>query len=431
MEWTSLDTWIVFTAALSAMACALPGNFLLLRRMSMMGDAISHTVLPGLATAFLLTGSRDLLPMFLGAVIIGILSAALIEGLSRLGKIDEGSAMGVVFTTMFALGLLLIATAAEHVDLDPNCVLYGAIELSPLDTRLFLGWEVPRAALMSGLVLALSSVILLAFYKQFKITSFDPEFATSQGIRAWFFHYLLMTIIATTCVAVFESVGSILVIAMLVVPPACAHLLSDRLSLMILWSLVIAVASAVLGHVGAIWIPAQFGFQSTSTAGMMATASGLLFVLTALLAPRHGVMVRLIRRTLLSYQIVRTELLSRLFRAGERQAGLYALTTTELLRGRDHFAFRFVLTALRLETKVRPSGGSWELTGDGLLAARRHVRRHRQWEAYLAERDGLDPGKVHGVAERLTHIQRPEIVSTLEEKTRGVVQDPHGKEIPP
>ena len=124
MNWTSFDSWIVVTGALCAMACALPGCFLVLRKMSMMGDAISHAVLPGLATAFIVTGSRASLTMFLGAAIVGVLTAVFTQWISRFGNVDRGAAMGIVFTTLFALGLVLIRSAADHVDLDPGCVLY-------------------------------------------------------------------------------------------------------------------------------------------------------------------------------------------------------------------------------------------------------------------------------------------------------------------
>src|SRR5690606_31556631 len=125
MLWTSFDTWIVVLGALSAMACAVLGNFLVLRRMSMMGDAISHAVLPGLAGAYLISASRASVPMFIGAVVVGILTAWLTQLLNRTGKVDEGASMGVVFTALFAIGLIMIRRAADAVDLDPNCVLYG------------------------------------------------------------------------------------------------------------------------------------------------------------------------------------------------------------------------------------------------------------------------------------------------------------------
>ncbi len=133
MAWTTFDTWIAVTGMLCAISCAIPGSFLVIRKMSMMGDAISHAVLPGLAVAFFVTGERDSFPMFIGAAVVGILTALFTQWISKFGQVDRGAAMGIVFTTLFAIGLILIVQAADHVDLDPSCVLYGAIELTPLD----------------------------------------------------------------------------------------------------------------------------------------------------------------------------------------------------------------------------------------------------------------------------------------------------------
>ena len=196
MEWNVLDTWIVVTGALSAMSCALPGSYLVLRRMSMMGDAISHAVLPGLALAFILTGSRESLPMLVGATAVGVLTTFLVQAVVKLGGLDKGASMGVIFTTLFALGLILIRQAADHVDLDPGCVLYGAIELTPLDLVAVFGMEVPRAAVVNAAMLAVNLGFVLLFYKELKITSFDPALATTVGIPAGLMHYLLMTLTA-------------------------------------------------------------------------------------------------------------------------------------------------------------------------------------------------------------------------------------------
>lgn len=296
MTWLPLDTAIVTVGVLAAVACALPGCFLFLRQMSMMGDAISHAVLPGLAIAFLVTGSRTSLAMFLGAAGVGVLTALFTQWISQFGNVDRGAAMGVVFTSLFALGLLLIVRAADHVDLDPGCVLYGAIELTPLDSvALALGplaLEVPRAALVLGAVALFNLLFLLAFYKELKLAAFDPALATTLGFHATLMHYLLMTVVAITTVAAFEAVGSIIVIAMLIVPAATAHLLTDRLPSLILLSVAVAAASAVLGHLAALLVPPLIGFPSTSTAGMMAVMAGALFLLAALFAPRHGMLPR-------------------------------------------------------------------------------------------------------------------------------------------
>jgi manganese/zinc/iron transport system permease protein len=303
-DWNwALDGWIIAAGVLCAVASALLGPFLVLRKMSMMGDAISHAVLPGLAVAFIVTNSRASLPMFIGAAIVGLLTALFTEWVRSFGKVDEGASMGVVFTGLFALGLLLVVQAADKVDLDPGCVLYGAIEMTPLDTTSVGKWEVPRVVLTLGAVCLLNLLCVGLFYKEFKISSFDPALATTLGISARLMHYLLMTLVAITAVASFESVGNILVVAMLIVPAATAYMLTDRLSVMIGLSILFGAASAVLGHVGAITVPPAFGYESTTTAGMMALASGLLFVFAALCGPRHGIITKLFRRSQLSAEL--------------------------------------------------------------------------------------------------------------------------------
>ena len=172
MIWTQLDTWIVITGILSALACALPGCFLVLRKMSMMGDAISHAVLPGLAIAFLLTHSRDSLPMFIGAAGVGVLTAVFIDWVNRMGRVEESAAMGVVFTTLFALGLILIVQGADHVDLDPGCVLYGAVELVPLDTVDVAGFQIPRAVLKLSGMLVVNILFISLLFKELLISTF-------------------------------------------------------------------------------------------------------------------------------------------------------------------------------------------------------------------------------------------------------------------
>jgi manganese/zinc/iron transport system permease protein len=288
MIWTSLDTWIGITAMLSAIACALPGCFLVLRRMSMMGDAISHAVLPGLAVAFLVTHSRDSLTMFIGAALVGVLTAVFVEAVNRHGQVEESAAMGVVFTSLFALGLVLLVRGADHVDLDAGCVLYGAMELVPLDTVDFLGGRVPRAVLKMGAVVIFNALFILALFKELTISTFDPALSDTVGINSRWMNLALMAVVAVTAVAAFESVGSILVIAMLIVPAATAQLLTQRLAPLIAVALITATLSAWLGHISAITLPTLVGFEDTNTAGMMAVASGFLFTLAVLFGPRKS-----------------------------------------------------------------------------------------------------------------------------------------------
>ncbi|MGJ8695674.1 MAG: metal ABC transporter permease [Verrucomicrobiaceae bacterium] len=298
MIWTEADTGILLVGILCAMACALPGCFLLLRRMSMMGDAISHAVLPGIAIAFLISSSRASIPMFIGAALAGILTALFTQWITKFGKVDRGAAMGIVFTTLFAIGLILIKQTADHVDLDASCVLYGALEATPLNQVTL--WQndatilrVPHASLVVGGVLLFNALVIALFYKELTLASFDPALARAHGFRPMLMHYLLMTMVAITTVAAFEAVGSIIVIAMLIVPPATAFLLTRSLPLLIGLSLGFAALGAILGHLSSQALPAYFGLPETTSSGMMATLSGLLFLLVWIFGPQG-----LLRRSL-------------------------------------------------------------------------------------------------------------------------------------
>ncbi len=274
---------MVVTGALAGVACALVGTFLLLRQMSMMGDAISHAVLPGLAIGFLVSGTRGGVAMWVGAVLAGVLTALLTEVISRWGRVDRGAAMGVVFTALFAVGLILIVRTADRVDLDPSCVLYGALELTPLDTvRVGWGGEVPVATLRLGVVSLVNLVVILLFYKELRLSAFDPALARALGYPAEALHYLLMVLTAVTTVAAFEAVGSILVIAMLIVPAATAHLVARRLGVMLVVACGLAGLTAWLGHAAAIIIPKWLGYSATSTTGAMAVVGGVIFALVAI-----------------------------------------------------------------------------------------------------------------------------------------------------
>jgi len=296
MNWDSYDTWTTVIGALCAVSCALPGCFLLLRGMSMMGDAISHAVLPGLALAFLVTQSRTSVAMFVGAALVGLMTAVFTQWLSRFGKVDRGAAMGIVFTTLFAIGLILIRQSAHFVDLDPGCVLYGSLEVSVLDSVVVGGLELPRAVLTIGAVMTVNFLFITFLFKELRICSFDPELATTLGINANVVHYLLMVVVAVTVVAAFEAVGSIIVISMLIVPPATAFLLTNSLPVMLVLSAALGVAAAFLGHLGALTVPVLLDVRGTVTSGMMAAAAGMLFVVAWMFSPREGLLVRRLQK---------------------------------------------------------------------------------------------------------------------------------------
>jgi manganese/zinc/iron transport system permease protein len=282
---TADDLWTLATAVVCSVACALVGTVLVLRRLSLLGDAISHAILPGLAAVFLLFETRNPLAMLAGALAVGVLTAFLSAALARFGRVPEDAGMGVVFTTLFALGVVLITFGARNVDIDPGCVLYGLLEFTPFDTVVLAGLELPRSLLWLSATLLINAAVLAAFSKEIKVLCFDPALATTLGFSAVLIHYAVMAIVAATSVAAFEAVGSILVIAMLVAPAATARLITDRFGPTFFWAAASATLAATLGYLGALWL-------NTSAAGMIAAASLALFVLTAALSPTHGVLGR-------------------------------------------------------------------------------------------------------------------------------------------
>ncbi|MBI4126847.1 MAG: metal ABC transporter permease, partial [Deltaproteobacteria bacterium] len=274
--------WIVLTGILTAASSGLLGSFLVLRRMSMLGDAISHAVLPGIALAFFISHSRHPLPMLLGAGALGLVTTFVTELLHRAGRLQQDASIGVTFTWLFAVGVILISVFAGQVDLDQECVLYGEIAYVPWDIWMVGGMSLgPRAVWLQGAVLLLNLGFVFFCYKELKITTFDPQLAQSVGISTRLFHYLLMGAVSLTTVAAFESVGAILVVAMLIVPAATAYLLTDRLDVMLLLSMGIGAVSAFGGYLVAHWLDA-------SIAGAMATVAGLCFLIAFFLSPSHG-----------------------------------------------------------------------------------------------------------------------------------------------
>jgi len=287
--------WIILTGALAAASCALVGCFLVLRRMAMVGDAISHAVLPGIVVAFFVTQSRAPLPMLIGAGAIGVLTALLIEWLHRGARVQQDAAIGITFTWLFALGVILVSAFAGQVDVDQECVLYGEIAYVPWDTWTTAGGVSlgPRAVWILGSMLAFNAAWIALAYKELKICAFDPELAASMGIPVAGFHYALMAATSMTTVTAFESVGAILVVAMIVGPAATAYLLTRRLNRMLLIAAGLGVLTSALGYALAAALDA-------SIAGAMSVVIGVLFALALLFAPEQGVVPRALRQRALA-----------------------------------------------------------------------------------------------------------------------------------
>jgi len=280
--------WILLTASLVGLCCGIIGTFLILRRMAMMADAISHTVLLGIVVAFLITRELSGIHMLIGSIIAGLLTAVLVQWFHSRG-VQQDASIGVVFTTLFAIGVILIATQAGNAHLDVKHALMGEITFVPWNivNVPFIG-GVPEAVLMLVIVLAVTLVVILAFYKEWKLTSFDPALAASLGIPVVFMHYVFMSLVSVTTVASFDAVGAIMVVAMLITPAAAAYLWTDRLSVMLVLSGGFGILSAIAGYYIAVWL-------DTSISGSMAFATGLVFLFSFLCSPKHGVLAKAVR----------------------------------------------------------------------------------------------------------------------------------------
>ena len=425
----ALDLFPLAASVLAAITCGVLGNFLLLRRESLMGDAISHGVLPGLVIGFLLTGDRSPLTMLVGATIAGIATVLLVMLVRRIGRVESGAAMGVVFSVLFALGVLLIERAARQTDIDADCVLHGQLETlawydAPTLWRDVPAWatiqDMPRQVWGLAIACLLAVGFVITFFKELRLTAFDPGLASALGLRPRVIELVTMVLVAIATVASFEAVGSILVIAMLICPAATARLLTDRLSRQVGLSVVVAITTAVVGYRAATIVPSWFDDESVNAAGSMAVTAGFILVLTILAAPSHGVISKHLRARRLARNIAIDDLLATLLRAEEARSP-HALPASQanLLRIPDPAA---VEHARRSGLIAAPSTSNLQLTEDGRQAARDVLRRHRLWETYLVEEAGFSPDHVHDPAEVLEHLgPMPSVLST---------RDPHGRVIP-
>lgn len=352
---------ILLVGSTIAAACALVGCFLVLRQMALLGDAISHAVLPGIVIAFLISNERSTLPMLLGAGALGVFTVFLVEVSHRTRRLKEDASIGVVFPALFAIGVILVSRFAGQVDLDLDCVLYGEIAYTPWDLVYWGERSIgPKALWVGGGVLLFDLAMITLFFKELKITTFDASLAATLGFLPTAVHYLLMSLVSITVVGAFESVGAILVVAMLVVPPATAYLLTDRLGHMLVLSVLCGIASALGGYGIARWLDA-------SIAGAIAVVAGLLFLAAFLFSPRHSVLTRLLRHGRLRRAMQEQLLLLHL------DHGKGGLPLADVARRFSWSARRLQKTVDRLETRgwLERTQGGLNLTPEGAHALER------------------------------------------------------------
>lgn len=272
---------IQLIAVIVSAACALPGVFLVLRKMSMMSDSITHTILLGIVLAFFLTEDLSSPLLIAGAALMGVATVWLTETLMNTRLMSEDSAVGIVFPLLFSIAIILITRYAGSVHLDTDSVLLGELAFAPFDRLVVFGVDIgAKAIYTSGALLLINVILITVFYKELKIVTFDPMLASLLGFSPGLVHYGLMTLVSLTAVGAFEAVGSVLVVAFMIGPPLTAYLLTDDLKKMLLLSAGFGALSGILGYHAAL-------LPDVSIAGSMAVTTGLIFAVVFIFAPKR------------------------------------------------------------------------------------------------------------------------------------------------
>ncbi len=352
---------IILIAILVSAACAIPGVFLVLRKMSLMSDAISHAVLPGIVVGFLITRSLSSPLLFVGAVGTGMLTVILTESLVKTQLVKEDAAIGLVFPALFSIGVILVSRYTGNVHLDIDAVLLGELVFTPLDRLSFFGYDAgPRMAWVMGVILVLNIGVLLLFFKEMKIATFDPGLSSSLGFSPVLLQYILMIDVSITTVGAFDAVGSILVVALMIAPATTAYLLTDDLKKMVVLSVLIGIVSSVLGFLVA-WA------LDASAAGAMASMCGVAFLLAFLFAPDRGLVSQMRRKQSQKLEFAVTMLAIHLsHHRSEVQCDLecHEKHLTEHINWDKHFASQVVKKAIE-EGVIKSSQGLLGLTTVG------------------------------------------------------------------
>ena len=402
------------TSVLAALVLGVLGCFVVLRRMALIGDALSHAVLPGVVIALLLTGSTGVPGLLLGALSAGLLTAVLVNLVSRYSRTKEDSAIGIVFTALFALGIILISSLPRGTHFDLKCFLFG----DPLAVG-------PDDFWMMASIGAAVLVIVGLLYHPLKLVSFDPVVAAAMGLPVAILHYLLMGMLSATVVAGLKATGVVLVVAMLITPASAAYQLSNRLASMLFLSGLFGAVSAAAGM--------SLAFVTNAPTGpAMVVVATVLFGLAMFFSPTHGVLFDWLRRWRLSQHIAEEDLMRAVYKLSEesRAPGSPSSNIVNVAR-ETHLSVRHVQSLLKkrnVRELVQLRHKCLTLTEAGVRRAAEMVRAHRLWESYLADQAKLPPEFIHEAADRLEHAH--ELSDEVDAALGHPKRDPHGAVIP-
>jgi manganese/zinc/iron transport system permease protein len=406
---------------LLGVCCGLLGSFLVVRKMALVGDALSHAVLPGVALGFLWNMTKDPVAIFIGATIAGLVGAAVVTLIKQTTRLKEDAALGLVLASFFAVGICLL-TMIQRL---PNANKSGIDKFLFGQAAAISREDVVLMAIVTGL----SILAIWMFYKEFLVTSFDAAFARVAGFPVQLIHYALMLLLAFSVVIALQAVGVVLVSAMLITPAAAAYLLTDRMSRMLWLSAIFGMLAGALG--------AFFSFLGPNlpTGPFMVLGATVVFLLAFLFGPRHGVITRWWRQRSRSRRVQRENTLKAVYHVLEsrnfqgegvslRELGERRRETIEEIKDQAHALRRHGLATLHEE------GESLVLTPEGWQLACAIVRNHRLWELYLTNAAQIAADHVHEDAEKIEHVLGEETVRLLEKRLEYATKDPHGKPIP-
>lgn len=400
----------MIAASLVGITCGILGCFIVLRNMALIGDALSHAILPGVVVGYVLAG-YNILAFFSGAVIAGFITAILITWLQRNVKTKEDSAIGIIFTVMFALGIMGISIVnRKGVHLDMKDFLFGSI-LGVTNHDIWL----------TGLIALFVIFCVAIFFRYFFISTFQPTIARTLGISAGTMHYFLMLLLSFAIVASIQSVGVILVVAMLIIPASTAYLLTNKLRWMILYSAIIGLLSTNLGLIVAIYL-------NTTPGPAMTVMATILYGIALFVSPERGFIVRMVNKRKRMNKIWQEDILKHLARLHEsKQVSIDTLNDVLHLPTKR---LKRLLAKLESRKLVSYHDNQPSLTPDGMKTAYELIRAHRLWETYLVENLGLSADQIHEQAERFEHLLPEEFVDDLDKKLGYPITDPHGSPIP-
>ncbi len=400
-----------YASAMVGVMCGVLGCFIVLRNMSLIGDALSHAILPGVVAGFMIAG-YSVLGFFTGSVIAGLIAAILITWIQRNVKTQEDAAIGIVFTSMFAIGIMGISwlTRQEGVHLDLKDFLFGNV-LGISDQDLW----------MTLMVMCFTIICVLAFYRFFFITTFESVVAQTIGISVSSMHYFLMLLLSFAVVASLQSVGVILVVAMLITPASTAYLLTHRMDKMIVIAAITGFLSTTIG------LLISIVYETTPGPAMTVTAT-FAYLLAVFFSPKRGLLSRYLKRKRKRRRILQEDVLKQVVRLSEKH-----------ILSQENIANRLGLTQSNVQTILRQlvqkqliqfNRTTIELTEKGQHKGYALIRAHRLWETYLVKEMGLGEDQIHENAEKYEHILTGDLLEALDTKLGHPSLDPHGSPIP-